>query len=180
MQSAEMMSSISAPAALSTSKPSPFLAMLPAVPPPKTVSVSLAWDPSPDASVTGYRLYYGVNSATYTNSMTVGNVTNATITGLKDQQIYFFAATAFDASGLESDFSNEASFSPPPTLTIKVDRFAITSPGVLGATNDLFEAHDLNSPTWSLVLTFVGNGSPVTYLTTNAPQGSFFKLVPRN
>ena len=38
-------------------------------------SVTLAWDASPDASATGYRVYYGGASGVYTNSATVGNVT---------------------------------------------------------------------------------------------------------
>ena len=80
-------------------------------------SVSLAWDASPDASVTGYRIYYGGTSANYTNSATVGNVTNTTITNLVAGATYFFAATAFDATGIESDFSNETNYSVPTTST---------------------------------------------------------------
>jgi len=76
-------------------------------------TVTLAWDASPDASVTGYRIYYGPASGSYTNSTTVGNVTNATLTSLKAGAIYYFAATAYDGSGLESDFSNETSYTPP-------------------------------------------------------------------
>lgn len=85
-------------------------------------SVSLAWDTSPDASVVGYKVYYGVAAGTYTNSAAVGNVTNATLTGLVNGTTYYFAASAIDGSGFESDFSNEtASTIPlvanqPPTL----------------------------------------------------------------
>ena len=76
-------------------------------------SVTLAWDASPDASVTGYRIYFGPASGAYTNSVAVGNVTNATLTNLKAGAIYYFAATAHDGSGLESAFSNETSYTPP-------------------------------------------------------------------
>jgi hypothetical protein len=85
-------------------------------------SVTLAWDPSPDVSVVGYRLYYGVASGVYTNSAAVGNVTNATVTGLANGTTYYFAATAFDVDGVESPFSNEATntiavpTNCPPTL----------------------------------------------------------------
>ncbi len=78
-------------------------------------SVTLAWDASPDANVTGYRIYYGAAPASYTNSITVGNITNTQIASLVEGMTYFFAATAFDASGLESDFSNETSYSVPAT-----------------------------------------------------------------
>lgn len=76
-------------------------------------SVTLAWDASPDASVTGYRIYYGVASGSYTNSATVGNVTNATLTNLSSGVHYYFAATAYDGVGNESVFSNETSYTPP-------------------------------------------------------------------
>ena len=78
-----------------------------------TGKVTLAWDPSPDSSVVGYKIYLGPVSAGYTNSVTFGNVTNATITGLVTGSTYYFAATAFDGSGLESVFSNETSYTVP-------------------------------------------------------------------
>ncbi|HEX5220020.1 MAG TPA: Ig-like domain-containing protein [Verrucomicrobiae bacterium] len=84
--------------------------------------VMLAWDASPDPQVVGYRIYYGVASGNYTNSAPVGLVTNATLTGLVVGTRYYFAATAFDDTGIESDFSNETSYVPagpanqPPTL----------------------------------------------------------------
>ena len=70
-------------------------------------SVTLAWDPSPDASVVAYKVYYGPTSRSYTNSIQVGNVTNASVAGLIEGATYYFGATALDSSGLESDFSNE-------------------------------------------------------------------------
>jgi hypothetical protein len=80
-------------------------------------SVTLAWDASPDASVTGYRIYYGPATASYTNSASLGNVTNATLTNLVAGTTYFIAATALDAIGLESDFSNETTYTVPTTST---------------------------------------------------------------
>ena len=59
------------------------------------------------------RIYFGPASGAYTNSVAVGNVTNATLTNLKAGAIYYFAATAHDGSGLESAFSNETSYTPP-------------------------------------------------------------------
>lgn len=76
-------------------------------------SVTLAWDPSPDAGVSGYRIYMGPASRVYTNSYTVGNVTTAQITGLLTNRTYYFAATAYTPGGVESDFSNEVNYAPP-------------------------------------------------------------------
>ncbi len=76
-------------------------------------NVTLTWNPSTNADVTGYNIYYGTASGVYTNVYSAGDVTNATISGLADGTTYFFAAKALDASGGESSFSNEASFVVP-------------------------------------------------------------------
>lgn len=85
---------------------------------PASPSVKLAWDASPDASVVGYRIYWGGKSGMYTNSASVGNVTTATMAGLETNATYYFAAVAYDDTGTESLFSNEvtataASGAPP-------------------------------------------------------------------
>jgi hypothetical protein len=82
--------------------------------------VSLAWDPSATTSITGYKVYFGNAARTYRTPITIGKQTAYTVTGLSDG-IYFFAVTAFDSSGNESDFSNEISttittISPPGGL----------------------------------------------------------------
>ena len=76
-------------------------------------TVTLNWDPSSSANVAGYRVYYGNQSLSYTNSILVGNVTSADISGLVGGATYFFAAKAVDASGYESDLSVEASYLVP-------------------------------------------------------------------
>lgn len=86
-----------------------------------SASVTLAWNPSTDPNVAGYDIYYGGASHTYTNSIWVGAVTNATISGLTEGATYFFAAKARNASGLESSFSNEASYTVPLS-TVKGQR----------------------------------------------------------
>ena len=80
-------------------------------------SVTLAWDASPDVTATGYRVYYGGASGVYTNSATVGNVTNATFSSLPDGATFYFAAVAYNSTGFESDFSNETSYSVPAVGT---------------------------------------------------------------
>jgi hypothetical protein len=70
--------------------------------------VSLAWDPSVSPNIAGYRVYFGNGSHTYGNPITIGNQTTYTVTGLTNGN-YYFAVTAFDTNGVESDFSNEIS-----------------------------------------------------------------------
>jgi hypothetical protein len=78
-----------------------------------TAQASLAWDPSPDSTVTGYKLHYGTESGSYTESVDVGNTTSYTLDGLQPNTDYYFAATAYDDQGAESDYSNEISYAPP-------------------------------------------------------------------
>ncbi|HXP62473.1 MAG TPA: MBG domain-containing protein, partial [Dongiaceae bacterium] len=73
----------------------------------------MSWNPSTNTDVVGYNLYYGGASQTYTNMASVGDSTNATITGLIAGDEYFFAATAVDSVGLESVFSSEYSYQVP-------------------------------------------------------------------
>src|SRR5258705_5796358 len=65
-------------------------------------SVSLAWNPSVTPGVTGYNIYYGTSSHNYTASMPAGTATNVTVSGLVAGATCYFAATAYDAFGIES------------------------------------------------------------------------------
>jgi hypothetical protein len=76
-------------------------------------AVALAWDPSPDRTVTGYNVYYGTASRSYTNIIAVGNSTNAVVSNLVNGVTYYFAATTYTAAGLESDYSAEAAYAVP-------------------------------------------------------------------
>jgi hypothetical protein len=57
----------------------------------------------------GYKVYHGTSSLDYTWDADVGNVTTYKIDGLTPEITYFFAVTAYDTSGNESEFSNEVS-----------------------------------------------------------------------
>jgi hypothetical protein len=70
--------------------------------------VSLAWDPSASTGISGYKVYLGNNSRTYHSSTSLGNQTTHTVVNL-GPGTWFFAVTAYDSSGNESDFSNEVS-----------------------------------------------------------------------
>jgi fibronectin type 3 domain-containing protein len=78
-------------------------------------SVTLTWDApttnsdgSPLTDLNGYKIYYGTSSGNYTEVIDIGNVTSYTIGNLSSG-IYYFAVTAYNTSGNESDFSNEVS-----------------------------------------------------------------------
>jgi fibronectin type III domain protein len=96
-----------------------------------TATVTLAWDGSSDPTVVGYRLYYGGKSESYTNVLTISHATTATISNLVQGANYYFAVTAYDASGLESDFSGEVPYTVPITTSPTLTRVNIT-PGLNG------------------------------------------------
>jgi hypothetical protein len=74
--------------------------------------VKLAWDPSTEQNLAGYKVYYGYASGDYDTSIDVGDTPTFQITDLEYDQTYYFAVTAYDTSGLESDYSDEISYIP--------------------------------------------------------------------
>jgi hypothetical protein len=80
-----------------------------------TGQTNLAWDP-PDIStdVTGYMIHYGTASGSYSQSIDVGNTASYTVSNLTHGQTYYFAATAYNAAGYQSIYSNEVSIVMDP------------------------------------------------------------------
>jgi len=85
------------------------LFLLPA-PSVQSAQVTLAWDSSSDTAVRGYKLYWGTEDQQYALLADVGNSTSETLADLQPGTTYYFAATAYDASGNESVYSNEVSY----------------------------------------------------------------------
>ena len=74
-----------------------------------SAQVSLAWDANTEPNLAGYKIYYGTASHNYGWVLNVGKVTTYTVTGLTDGLTYYFAATAYNTSNLESAYSGEVS-----------------------------------------------------------------------
>jgi len=72
--------------------------------------VTLAWDRNTEIDLARYKIYYGTGSRVYNWFIDVGNFTSYTVTGLADGSTYFFAATAYDTSNIESTYSGEVSY----------------------------------------------------------------------
>jgi len=111
-------------------------------------SVTLAWDHAPEPDVNAYIVHYGTNSRAYPLSTNVGNVTTATVYGLAEDRKYFFAITAKNTSGLESDFSNEVTNSIPASVTNNSPTIAAIGDVILrqsGYTNLPFRVWDIET-----------------------------------
>ncbi len=71
--------------------------------------VTLGWDQNTEPDLAGYKIYYGTSSGNYTESVNItsGNITTCTISDLIEGQTYYFAATAYNSSLVESNYSAE-------------------------------------------------------------------------
>jgi hypothetical protein len=158
----------------------PIQALSTAIPPGQ--SVTLAWSPVTNANVAGYNLYYGSARSNYTNVTSVGNVTNATISGLTEGTTYYFAATTLSTSGLESDYSAEVLVPNPALSQVKLQvtpakQFILTVTGPIGHTYDIQASQDLI--TWTVIGTVtVGASGSVDFTDTNAASFSrrFYRI----
>lgn len=85
-------------------------------------SATLSWSPpttrtdeTPLTDLAGFHIYYGTSQGSYPNSITVANpsLTTYVVDGLPGGTTYYFVATAYDTSGIDSDFSVAASKAIP-------------------------------------------------------------------
>ena len=79
--------------------------------------VRLAWDASPSPGVVGYRIHFGTNAGNYSFVTNVGLVRTQTVV-LPHTGRWFFAATAVDANGMESQFSNQVQWEAKPVAPV--------------------------------------------------------------
>lgn len=77
--------------------------------------VTLGWSPptSPPDTVAGYNLYYGGSSRHYTNYIDAGPAVIASVHGIEPGGHYYFAVTAYNRLAIESDPSEEVSWTAP-------------------------------------------------------------------
>jgi hypothetical protein len=78
--------------------------------------VNLIWDPNPETNIVEYRVYVGTVSRLY-ERIEPTTSTQHSVTNLTLGTTYYFAVTAVNTSGLESDYSNEVVYTVPSKPT---------------------------------------------------------------
>ena len=95
-----------------------------------TNAIGLAWTASTTAGVNGYRILYGLDSNTLTNSVDVGNVTSAIVSGLISGQTYFLAVIALAPGGqsFAVDATISAQTDSPSAIVALFNTFTFLEP----------------------------------------------------
>jgi hypothetical protein len=119
-----------------------------------TVELNFAWDRNTETDLAGYRLYYSATAGQYVkgtesanflkvvpavNPVSGSNHPNTVLqpmTGTDGQRV-FFVLTAYDATGNESGFSNEVSYTFPDTTAPQPPKgFLVTLQRIIQAVLD--------------------------------------------
>jgi hypothetical protein len=140
-----------------------FFLLLALAAPARAEQVSLAWDANLEPDLGGYKLYYGTASEAYTQVIDVGKNTQVTVSNLSQGVTYFFAVTAYNLQGAESDYSNEIQ-----NTVLRQYRLTVTK---RGSGDGIISGERINCGAdcdqW------YEEGTPVT-LTANPEEGSVF------
>ena len=70
-------------------------------------SLTLAWDPSPDPAVAGYRVYVGTTSGSYSAAFDAGGTLSFVFANAVSSTTYYFAVAAYTSAGLTGPMSTE-------------------------------------------------------------------------
>lgn len=143
-------------------------------------TVTLAWDANTEPSVAGYKIYYATGTAgpPYSGTgadqgdspITVGSNTSLTLTSLANDQVHFFAVTAFDANGVESAYSG--SISSPAEESTPVNYAPVLQPiGNKSVAENQFLGFNVSATD--------ANGDSLTFSATGLPNGAAFNATSR-
>jgi hypothetical protein len=93
--------------------------------------ITLVWTPSPDAGVTGYKIYYGLSTGALTNTWGVGLTNIATITGLTSATNWVYGFTVV---------ATNATTESAPTMQIQttIPPHSVKNPRIVGVTPNGF------------------------------------------
>jgi len=158
-----------------------------------SAALTLQWDPNTEPDVVGYKLHYGPESRTisangqYADEIDVGNLVISSLDTLSNSSTNFFAVTAYNSAGLESEFSNEVVgilLGDGQLLAISYvneaapDEVTLSWPS--SATGYVLEfATDLSSPSWQEITAGIADAGGRKSITVNTASGNgFYRLRP--
>lgn len=145
--------------------------------------IVLAWDPNPETNISEYRLHIGRSPRTYDLTVPVGLVTTFTVADLAPGVTYYFALTAVNTDGLESEHSEEVEFG---TMTVdgtlsfqqRTSDFRVIFNGNPGTTYSIEASPDLQN--WTVFTTRTSDSSGVLTIGGHRSQqlpSQFFRAV---
>lgn len=79
--------------------------------------IQASWNANTESDLAGYKLYYGTSKDKLSNVIDVGKVTSYTSPDLAAGDTYYFAVSAYDASGNESELSDIVGITVPAVDT---------------------------------------------------------------
>jgi len=85
-------------------------------------TANFSWLPNTESDLAGYKIHYGTSpNGPYDSEVDAGNPPpvdgriKGSVSGLTEGITYYFVATAYNTSGLESEFSSEVTYTCPTT-----------------------------------------------------------------
>ena len=141
-------------------------------------AVTFGWTANTDP-VAGYKIHYGPASRAYNQIFDARNATSGTVSNLLAGNRYYFALTAYNSQGLESDYSAELTYfvptntgpSGPFRLTIGLTPSRQRVLTLTGPTNRNYSIETgTNLTTWvNLGTVSVGTSGSASLVDTNPP-----------
>ncbi|HEX9778759.1 MAG TPA: putative Ig domain-containing protein [Geopsychrobacteraceae bacterium] len=142
-------------------------------------TITLSWDPSPDSTVAGYKVYYqaGSSALPFTGSgaaegaspVDVGTALSSSLTDLPNDQIHYLAVTAYDSAGYESDYSNVVTSSAVVATANRAPLLAAIGPKNISTGATLNFTVSASDP----------DGDSLTYSASGLPPGAAFNAATR-
>lgn len=145
---------------------------------------TLGWNRSPDSSVAGYAIYYGI-AGSITNRQDVGMMNNVTLYNLLMSSNYFFYVVAYNAGGIEGPRSSVLNYKPPGLSRLKLSSrvrgiIGLQFRAAPGSGCLIQYSPTLNPPQWRVLGTGTadayGNIS-VTDATAGSAASRFYRAV---
>lgn len=140
--------------------------------------VRFKWGTNSEPDLAGYRLYVGTVPAVYTNFVDVGKVTAFELSNLVRGMDYYFALTAYNGAGMESERTPELSCRiplPAPTIAPQEVEALVDSPPAISTIPDQSLSKNRPSEPIPFTVTDLETGAAALHLSAYSSNPS---LVP--